>query len=61
MLGYFVARYGSAGNEKADYWHDNPKGEFFLLTGTAIILVVLVFMGQRCGSSTISADCRRTR
>jgi cytochrome c oxidase subunit 2 len=47
LLGYFVARYGSAGNEKADYWHDNPKGEFFLLTGTAIILVVLVFMGQR--------------
>ena len=47
LLGYFVARYGSAGAEKADYWHDNPKGEFFLLTGTALILVVLVFMGQR--------------
>ena len=47
LLGYFVARYGSAGNENADYWHDNPKGEFLLLTGTALILVVLVFMGQR--------------
>jgi len=47
LLGYFVARYGAAGNEKADYWHDNPKAEFFLLTGTALILVVLVFMGQR--------------
>src|SRR5688572_15709014 len=47
LLGYFVIRYGSAGNEKADYWHDNPKGEFFLLTGTALILVVLVFMGQQ--------------
>jgi cytochrome c oxidase subunit 2 len=47
LLGYFVARYGAAGNERADYWHDNPKGEFFLLTGTALILVVLVFMGQR--------------
>jgi cytochrome c oxidase subunit 2 len=47
VLGYFVARYGGAGSEKADYWHDNPKGEFFLLTGTALILVVLVFMGQR--------------
>jgi cytochrome c oxidase subunit 2 len=47
LLGYFVARYGSAGKEKADYWHDNPKGEFLLLTGTALILVVLVFMGQR--------------
>ena len=47
LLGYFVARYGSRGSEHADYWHDNPKAEFFLLTGTAIILVVLVFMGQR--------------
>jgi cytochrome c oxidase subunit 2 len=48
MLGYLVARYGSHGNnEKADYWHDNPKAEFFLLTGTALILVILVFMGQR--------------
>lgn len=47
MLGYFVARYGASGRERADYWHDNPKGEFFLLTGTALILVVLVFMGQR--------------
>jgi len=47
MLGYFVARYGGSGKEKADYWHDNPKGEFFLLAVTAVILVVLVFMGQR--------------
>lgn len=47
LLGYFVARYGAVGNERADYWHDNPKAEFFLLTGTALILVVLVFMGQR--------------
>src|SRR5262245_43719464 len=47
LLGYFVARYGSSGNERADYWHDNPKGEFFLLTVTALILVVLVFMGQK--------------
>lgn len=47
MLGYFVARYGSQGKEKAGYWHDNPKAEFFLLSGTAIILVILVFMGQR--------------
>ena len=47
MLGYFVARYGAAGSEHADYWHDNPKAEFFLLTGTALILVVLVFMGQK--------------
>src|SRR5262245_19840611 len=47
LLGYFVARYGAAGAEHADYWHDNPKAEFLLLTATALILVVLVFMGQR--------------
>lgn len=46
MLGYFVMRYGTNGKEKAGYWHDNPKAEFFLLTGTAIILVILVFMGM---------------
>lgn len=47
LLGYFVARYGASGREKAGYWHDNPKAEFFLLTGTAVILVILVFMGQQ--------------
>jgi len=47
LLGYFVFRYGDRGKERAGYWHDNPKAEFFLLTGTAIILVILVFMGQR--------------
>jgi cytochrome c oxidase subunit 2 len=47
MLGYFVMRYGGSGKEKAGYWHDNPKAEFFLLTGTAVILVILVFMGQQ--------------
>jgi len=47
LLGYFALRYGTNGEEKAGYWHDNPKAEFFLLTGTAVILVVLVFMGMR--------------
>src|SRR6516162_6269073 len=37
-LGYFVARYGTSGTEKAAYWHDNPKAEAFLLIATAIIL-----------------------
>ncbi len=46
LLGYFVMRYGGSGKEKAGYWHDNPKAEFFLVTGTAIILVILVFMGM---------------
>jgi cytochrome c oxidase subunit 2 len=56
MLGYFVARYGTRGKEKAGYWHDNPKAEFFLLSGTAIILVVLVFMGQKVWLSFFFSD-----
>ena len=56
MLGYFVMRYGTNGKEKAGYWHDNPKAEFFLLTGTAIILVILVFMGQRIWLSFFFGD-----
>jgi cytochrome c oxidase subunit 2 len=47
MLGFFVARYGASGTEKAAYWHDNPKAEMILLIGTAVILTSLVFMGQR--------------
>jgi cytochrome c oxidase subunit 2 len=47
LLGYFVARYGAQGKERAGYWHDNPKAEGILLTITAVILVVLVIMGQR--------------
>lgn len=47
LLGYFVARYGAQRGERASYWHDNPKAEALLLTGTAVILVILVFMGQR--------------
>ena len=46
-LGFFVARYGQSGSERAAYWHDNPKAEAVLLTVTAVILTVLVFMGQR--------------
>src|SRR5262245_29016227 len=46
-LGFFVTRYGTQGTERASYWHDNPKAEAFLLIGTAGILTVLFFMGQR--------------
>src|SRR2546423_7793103 len=46
-LGYFVARYGENGNERAAYWHDNPKAEAFLLIGTAVIPAVLLLIGQR--------------
>jgi cytochrome c oxidase subunit 2 len=46
-LGFFVARYGAGGGERAAYWHDNPKAEAILLIATAVILTVLVFMGQR--------------
>jgi cytochrome c oxidase subunit 2 len=50
-LGFFVARYGTNGTERASYWHDNPKAEAFLLITTAVILTVLVFMGQRVWAS----------
>jgi cytochrome c oxidase subunit 2 len=56
LLGYFVARYGTSGREKAGYWHDNPKAEFFLLSGTAVILVVLVFMGQQVWNKFFFTD-----
>src|SRR5215467_14576314 len=56
VLGYFVARYGSQGTERAGYWHDNPKAEAGLLIGTAVILTVLVFMGQRVWASIYFAD-----
>jgi len=55
-LGYFVARYGESSGEKASYWHDNPKAEAFLLIMTAVILTVLVFMGQRVWASIYFAD-----
>lgn len=47
LLGFFIARYGQSGSERASYWHDNPKAEAILLISTAVILTVLVFMGQR--------------
>jgi cytochrome c oxidase subunit 2 len=56
MLGFFVARYGNSGNERASYWHDNPKAEAFLLIGTAVILTILVFMGQRVWASIYFTD-----
>src|SRR5215467_3290249 len=55
-LGFFIARYGSNGTERASYWHDNPKAEAFLLITTAVILTVLVFMGQRVWASIYFAD-----
>src|ERR1051326_7455714 len=55
-LGFFVARYGSNGTERAAYWHDNPKAEAILLIITAVILTLLVFMGQRVWASIYFAD-----
>lgn len=55
-LGYFVARYGENARERAAYWHDNPKAEAILLIGTAVILTVLVFMGQRVWASIYFVD-----
>jgi len=56
LLGFFVARYGENGNERAAYWHDNPKAEAILLIVTAVILTVLVFMGQRVWASIYFSD-----
>jgi len=56
MLGFFIARYGQNGSERAAYWHDNPKAEAILLIGTAVILTVLVFMGQRVWASFYFTD-----
>ena len=56
LLGYFVARYGENGRERAAYWHDNPKAEAILLIGTAVILTVLVFMGQRVWAAMYFVD-----
>ncbi|MBI2150825.1 MAG: cytochrome c oxidase subunit II [Acidobacteria bacterium] len=55
-LGFFVARYGQNGSERAAYWHDNPKAEAILLIATAVILTVLVFMGQRAWASIYFSD-----
>jgi cytochrome c oxidase subunit 2 len=55
-LGYFVARYGENATERASYWHDNPKAEAILLIMTAVILTVLVFMGQRVWASIYFSD-----
>jgi len=56
VLGYFVARYGTRGTERAGYWHDNPKAEAGLLIGTAVIMTVLVFMGQKVWASIYFTD-----
>lgn len=55
-LGYFVARYGENGTERASYWHDNPKAEAILLITTAVILTILVFMGQRVWADIYFTD-----
>ena len=55
-LGFFVARYGQNGTERAAYWHDNPKAEAGLLITTAVILTMLVFMGQRVWASIYFSD-----
>jgi len=56
MLGYFVVRYGSKGNERAAYWHDNPKVEAILLIVTAVILTILVFQGATVWASIYFSD-----
>ena len=56
MLAWFVARYGERGEERALYWHDNPKAEVILISLTAVTLTVLVFMGMSVWSDIYFAD-----
>lgn len=56
LLAWFVARYGEKGEERASYWHDNPKAEAILIGITALTLTVLVFMGQRVWADIYFAD-----
>ena len=57
LLGFFVLRYGSGGSDdRAGYWHDNPKAEAILIGITALTLTVLVFMGQRVWADVYFAD-----
>jgi cytochrome c oxidase subunit 2 len=56
LLAWFVARYGENGDERATYWHDNPKAEFILIAITAVTLTVLVFMGMSVWSDIYFAD-----
>jgi cytochrome c oxidase subunit 2 len=56
LLAWFVARYGENGEDRASYWHDNPKGEVILIGITAVTLTVLVFMGQSVWASIYFAD-----
>jgi cytochrome c oxidase subunit 2 len=56
LLAWFVVRYGESGEERASYWHDNPKAEALLIGVTAVTLTVLVFMGQRVWADIYFAD-----
>jgi cytochrome c oxidase subunit 2 len=56
LLAWFVARYGANGEERATYWHDNPKGEAILIGITAVTLTFLVFMGQRVWADIYFSD-----
>jgi len=56
LLAFFVFRYGGNGDEKAAYWHDNPKAEAILIGVTAVTLTVLVFWGQVVWANIYFAD-----
>lgn len=59
-LAAFIWMFRARGRERALYWHDSHILEFSWTTGTAVILAVLVLMGQRVWSdvyfSTPPAD-----
>jgi cytochrome c oxidase subunit 2 len=56
LLGYFVLRYGSDGENRASHWHENAKAEVILIGITALTLTVLVFMGQRVWADIYFAE-----
>jgi cytochrome c oxidase subunit 2 len=56
LLAFFVFRYGSKGDEKAAYWHDNARAEVILIGVTAVTLTVLVFWGQIVWANIYFAD-----
>jgi cytochrome c oxidase subunit 2 len=49
-LGYFIWRYRAKGDEKALYWHENPKLEATWTIATAIVFVGLGIQGNRVWS-----------
>lgn len=55
-LGYFIWRYRARGNERATYWHENPKLEVTWTLITAVIFIGLGIEGNRVWGNYFLAD-----